>query len=78
MLTANAGIGPVAGCVWNPGGVKVTALVPQHPRRVVRLQPAVLDQRRLKTENGVASADWGKAAWFLDSEGNIINISQRA
>ena len=32
----------------------------------------------LKTENGVATADWGKAAWFLDSEGNIINISQRA
>ena len=35
-------------------------------------------QVRLKTENGVATADWGKAAWFLDSEGNIINISQRA
>ena len=32
----------------------------------------------LKTENGVATADWGKGAWFLDSEGNIINISQRA
>ena len=32
----------------------------------------------LKTENGVATADWGKAAWFLDSEGNILNISQRA
>ena len=32
----------------------------------------------LKTENGVATADWGKAAWFLDSEGNIINIAQRA
>jgi predicted enzyme related to lactoylglutathione lyase len=31
----------------------------------------------LKTENGVATADWGKAAWFLDSEDNIINISQR-
>ncbi|WP_455836908.1 VOC family protein [Pseudarthrobacter siccitolerans] len=31
----------------------------------------------LKTENGVASSDWGKAAWFLDSEGNILNITQR-
>jgi predicted enzyme related to lactoylglutathione lyase len=31
----------------------------------------------LKTENGVATNDWGKAAWFLDSEGNILNISQR-
>ena len=32
----------------------------------------------LKTENGIATASWGKAAWFLDSEDNIINISQRA
>ncbi|KRE78244.1 VOC family protein [Arthrobacter sp. Soil763] len=32
----------------------------------------------LKTDNGVATADWGKAAWFLDSEGNIINIAQRS
>jgi catechol 2,3-dioxygenase-like lactoylglutathione lyase family enzyme len=31
----------------------------------------------LKTENGVATSDWGKAAWFLDSEGNILNITQR-
>ncbi|WP_090583335.1 VOC family protein [Arthrobacter sp. ov407] len=31
----------------------------------------------LKTESGVATASWGKAAWFLDSEDNIINISQR-
>ena len=31
----------------------------------------------LKTENGVATSDWGKSAWFLDSEGNILNISQR-
>lgn len=30
----------------------------------------------LKTENGIASLDGvGKAAWFLDSEGNILNIS---
>jgi catechol 2,3-dioxygenase-like lactoylglutathione lyase family enzyme len=32
----------------------------------------------LKTENGIATASWGKAAWFLDSEGNIINIAQRS
>jgi catechol 2,3-dioxygenase-like lactoylglutathione lyase family enzyme len=31
----------------------------------------------LKTENGVASSDWGQSAWFLDSEGNILNLSQR-
>ncbi|AUZ33789.1 glyoxalase [Arthrobacter sp. PGP41] len=32
----------------------------------------------LKTENGIATDSWGKAAWFLDSEGNILNLSQRA
>jgi len=32
----------------------------------------------LKTENGVATNEWGKSAWFLDSEGNILNLSQRA
>lgn len=31
----------------------------------------------LKTENGIATLpDLGKAAWFLDSEGNILNISE--
>ena len=35
------------------------------------------DQPGLKTENGVATSESEKAAWFLDSEGNILNISQR-
>lgn len=35
------------------------------------------DMPGLKTENGVATSDWGKAAWFLDSEGNILNLTQR-
>ena len=29
----------------------------------------------LKTENGIASLPVGKSAWFLDTEGNILNIS---
>jgi catechol 2,3-dioxygenase-like lactoylglutathione lyase family enzyme len=36
------------------------------------------DMPGLKTENGVATNDWGKSAWFLDSEGNILNLGQRA
>ncbi|MBT2532980.1 VOC family protein [Arthrobacter sp. ISL-48] len=32
----------------------------------------------LKTENGIATSSWGKSAWFLDSEGNILNLAQRA
>lgn len=31
----------------------------------------------LKTENGIATTPAGKAAWFLDTEGNILNIYQR-
>lgn len=31
----------------------------------------------LKTENGIATSTAGKAAWFLDTEGNILNIFQR-
>ena len=29
----------------------------------------------LKTTNGVAEMDGGKAAWFKDTEGNIVNIA---
>jgi catechol 2,3-dioxygenase-like lactoylglutathione lyase family enzyme len=31
----------------------------------------------LKTENGVATSDAGRAAWFLDSEGNILSLFER-
>jgi hypothetical protein len=30
----------------------------------------------LKTENGVATMDNEKSAWFVDSEGNILCIAQ--
>ena len=34
------------------------------------------DMPGLKTENGIATMEgMGKGAWFLDSEGNILNIS---
>lgn len=34
------------------------------------------DQPGLKTENGVAELEgMGKSAWFLDSEGNILNVA---
>lgn len=35
------------------------------------------DQPGLKTENGIADNEWGRAAWFLDTEGNILNITER-
>ncbi len=30
----------------------------------------------LKTENGVATSEGGRAAWFKDSEGNILALSE--
>lgn len=30
-----------------------------------------------QTENGVVDNEWGKGARFLDSEGNILSLSQR-
>lgn len=35
------------------------------------------DMPGLKTENGIASAGGAKTAWFKDTEGNILAISQR-
>ena len=32
----------------------------------------------LKTENGVATMDGERGSWFLDSEGNILCLTQRA
>lgn len=36
------------------------------------------DMPGLKTKNGIASAGGAKTAWFKDTEGNILAISQRA
>ena len=36
------------------------------------------DMPGLKTKNSIASAGGAKTAWFKDSEGNILAISQRA
>lgn len=35
------------------------------------------DMPGLKTKNGIASAGGAKTAWFKDTEGNILAISQR-
>jgi predicted enzyme related to lactoylglutathione lyase len=36
------------------------------------------DSPRLKTTGGIADVGYAKAAWFKDSEGNLIGISQEA
>ena len=32
----------------------------------------------LKTENGIAATPDGRAAWFMDSEGNVLGVFERA
>jgi hypothetical protein len=36
------------------------------------------DMPGIKTENGIATGGGAKTAWFKDTEGNILAISQRA
>jgi hypothetical protein len=36
------------------------------------------DSPGLKTRDGIADVGYAKAAWFKDSEGNLIGISQPA
>jgi len=40
----------------------------------VALEDYDIPEMQLKTENGVATMDGSKSAWFKDSEGNILNI----
>ena len=35
------------------------------------------DMPGLKTQNGIATAGGAKSAWFKDTEGNILAVSQR-
>ncbi len=41
----------------------------------VKLEDYDIPEIGLKTENGVATMDGTKSAWFKDSEGNILNIA---
>ena len=68
----------------NAGTAKNTQMgwmVPDVPAAVAELRAAGVvfedyDFPGLKTENGIATLpDGSSAAWFLDSEGNILNIN---
>jgi predicted enzyme related to lactoylglutathione lyase len=71
---------PNAGSAKN---TQLTWLVDDLDTEMRRLQDAGVefedyDQPGLKTENGVAEIDGSRAAWFRDSEGNILCIAQMA
>ena len=68
----------------NAGTAKNTALLwttDDLPAEVARLRDAGVvfeeyDLPGLKTENGIATTDQERAAWFKDSEGNILCVAE--
>jgi len=68
----------------NAGTAKNTALLwvtPDVQAEVAKLREAGVvfeeyDMPGLKTENGIATTGGEKAAWFKDSEGNILCVAQ--
>lgn len=68
----------------NAGTAKNTALLwmaEDVDAEVARLREAGVvfeeyDMPGLKTENGIATTDQERAAWFKDSEGNILCVAQ--
>jgi catechol 2,3-dioxygenase-like lactoylglutathione lyase family enzyme len=82
--TCGAGSGFMLYQTSNAGTAKNTQLgwtVTDLPATVAELRAAGVvfedyDFPGLKTEDGVATLpDGGSAAWFLDSEGNILNLN---
>ncbi len=71
--TPNAGTSKASQAFWQVEDVEreVTEL----RSRGVRFEE--YDSPGMKTVNGIATAGGAKAAWFKDTEGNILAVSQR-
>jgi catechol 2,3-dioxygenase-like lactoylglutathione lyase family enzyme len=72
--SAGAGTSKASTAFWAVDDVE--AEVAELKRRGVVFEE--YDMPGIKTVNGIASAGGAKTAWFKDSEGNILAISQRA
>ena len=70
--TSYAGTAKNTAAGWNVDDVD--AVVTELRARGVEFQE--YDFPGLKTVNGIADIDGERAAWFVDSEGNILSISQ--
>ena len=70
--TPNAGTSRASQAFWQVDDLK--SEVAELKRRGVKFEEYDLPQ--VKTEGGIASADGAKAAWFKDTEGNIMALIQ--
>ena len=68
--TPNAGTSQASQAFWKVDDVERE--VAELRKRGVKFEE--YDQPDMKTENGIMSSDGGKAAWFKDTEGNIMAL----
>jgi predicted enzyme related to lactoylglutathione lyase len=71
--TPNAGTSKASQAFWEVDDVE--AEVAELKARGVVFEE--YDMPGMKTKNGIATAGGAKTAWFKDTEGNILAISQR-
>ena len=72
--TPNAGTSRASQAFWQVDDIERE--VAELKARGVRFED--YDMPGMKTEDGIATAGGAKAAWFKDSEGNILSVSQFA
>ena len=70
--TPNAGTSSASQAFWQVDDVERE--VAELKRRGVNFEE--YDTPQMKTDNGVATGGGAKAAWFKDTEGNIIALVQ--
>jgi predicted enzyme related to lactoylglutathione lyase len=72
-LTGNAGTSKASQAFWQVADVE--AEVADLKRRGVKFEE--YDMPGLTTKNSIATGGGAKSAWFKDTEGNILAVSQR-
>ena len=71
--TPNAGTSQASQAFWEVGDVE--SEVAQLKAKGVKFEE--YDMPGIKTVNGIATGGGAKTAWFKDTEGNILAVSQR-
>jgi catechol 2,3-dioxygenase-like lactoylglutathione lyase family enzyme len=69
----NAGKSPATIAAWHVDDIEATA-------KALRAKDVVLEEYDLpglKTEAGIAALPGGRALWFKDPDGNILNVFER-